>query len=303
MSELEFTPVGLEDYDRIYEKTSKYGEGSCQHSPVNMYSMQEKYGDSVCERDGFLYTLRSGLCDEDYRVYLAPFGGGDVRRGFQTIFADAAFYGKKVRFITLTEKYAKFLETEFPEKFDFEEDRNLAEYCYLSEKMSAFSGGELVTRRKEVRRFFREYGERTEISLLEQPDFPDIMDFEEDWLLENAQTHDSEVLEREARFIERHLEQYDSLKLSGIVLRIDGEVKGFCYGTKLSEDYYDGIIQKADRRIPNIYKVLTMELVKRCTGTCRYFNIEEDLGVPGLRTLKCAYHPDHLILKYRVTER
>ena len=284
MGELCFAPVAIGDYDRIYEKTSKYGE-------------------CICERDGFLYTLRSRLCDEDYRVYLAPLGEGNLKEAFERIFADASLYGKKVKFVTLTETYAKFLETEFPGRFGIQEDRDLAEYCYLSEKMAAFSGGKLVSRRKEVKRFYKEYGERTEISLLEPSDFTEILDFEREWLFENAETHDEEALEREARFIERHLADYDRLRLSGIVLRMDGRVRGFCYGTKLSGDYYDGIIQKADRKIPNIYKVLTMELLKRCAGECRYFNIEEDLGVPGLRTLKCAYHPDHLILKYRVTER
>ena len=75
MSELLFEPVRLEDTGRIYRYTSVYGEGSCQHSPVSMYSLWEKYEDCVCEGDGFLYTLRRRLCDETYRVYLAPLGG------------------------------------------------------------------------------------------------------------------------------------------------------------------------------------------------------------------------------------
>ena len=87
--DLEFLPVTWEDYERIYPYTSAYGEGSCQHSPVSMASLAEKYGDAVCMRDGFMYTLRSHLCDEEYRVYLAPLGCGDVAEAFRRIFADA----------------------------------------------------------------------------------------------------------------------------------------------------------------------------------------------------------------------
>ena len=75
---LAFLPVTWEDYELIYPYTSAYGEGSCQHSPVSMASLEEKYGDSICMRDGFMYTLRSRLCDDEYRVYLAPLGSGDV---------------------------------------------------------------------------------------------------------------------------------------------------------------------------------------------------------------------------------
>ncbi len=111
---LEFTAVTPEDYDRIYPYTSAYGEGSCQHSPVSMFALNEKYGDSVCIQDGFLYTLRSRLCDARSRVYLAPLGSGDRKKAFERIFEDAAVYGKKVSFRTLTEEAAAFLEQNFP---------------------------------------------------------------------------------------------------------------------------------------------------------------------------------------------
>ena len=109
-----FEPAGLDDYGRIWPYTSVYGEGSCQHSPVSMYSLSEKYGDSICEEDGFLYTLRSRLCDDTYRVYLAPMGGGDLKGAYLKILEDAAANGRKAKFQTLTEKAAAFLSDAFP---------------------------------------------------------------------------------------------------------------------------------------------------------------------------------------------
>ena len=60
-AELDFKPVCIGDIEEIYTYTSKYGEGSCQHSPVSMYSLSEKYGDATDIRDGFLYTLKERL--------------------------------------------------------------------------------------------------------------------------------------------------------------------------------------------------------------------------------------------------
>ena len=300
---LTFLPVTWTDYDLIYPYTSAYGEGSCQHSPVSMVSLSEKYGDSFCIRDGFLYILRKHLCHEDYRVYMAPLGGGDIKQAFRTILADAQACGKKTKFMTLTEKHANLLRETYPDRFDITEDRNLAEYVYHTEKMGFFPGGKLKKRRNEVNAFWAQYGERAAVTRISSKDYEEILQFERQWLSENNETHDEYSLNREARMIEAQLDHFDSMHLSGIVLRIDGQVHGFGYGTKLSDSYYDAIVEKGDRAVPHIYKVLRQEAVKQCALDCDWVNVEEDLGIPGLRELKYAYQPEFLIMKYIAIER
>ena len=302
-SPLFFLPVTWQDYDLIYPYTSAYGEGSCQHSPVSMASLEEKYGDAVCVRDGFMFTLRSRLCDQRYRVYLAPLGSGDLKTAFSRVFEDAAVDGKKVRFVTLTEKYAVRLEAAFPGRFDIVENRDLAEYMYLSRKMGFFPGGALKKRRNEVNAFWARYGERASVTRINAAVHEDILRFEFRWLAENTETHDMVSLTREARMIEAQLMYFDVMRLSGIVLRIDGTVHGFGYGTRLSDAFYDAIVEKGDRSIPHIYKVLRQEAVKQCALDCVWVNAEEDLGIQGLRDLKYAYQPDFLLRKYIATER
>lgn len=303
MNDLFFTPVNLGMFDQIYRYTSAFGEGSCQHSPCSMYSLAEKYGDAVCERDGMLYTLRSRLCDKDFRVYLAPLGEGNLKEAFLNILSDAKRYGKRAKFFTLTEKYADFLKEEFPSRFIIEEDRNLAEYVYRTESMSAFPGPKLKKRRLEVNKFWEIYGESASVTKIAPEDFPDLLEFERKWLKQNKETHDMDALEREGRMIEMQLAHFDALHLSGVVLRIDGAVAGFGYGTKLNDTYYDAIIEKGDRDVKHIYKVLRQESVKQCAMDCTYVNLEEDVGVPGLRALKYAYRPEFLLNKYIAMER
>ena len=299
---MEFSEVTLENLERIFAYTSAYGEGSCQHSPISMYSLKEKYDDRVCEKDGFLYILRSGLCDDTYRVYLAPLGEGDLRGAFENILSDAASHGKKVKFLTLTEKTKTALEEAFPGRFTYEGDRDLSEYVYRTEVMSTYAGKKLRKRRQEVAKFWAAYGDRATVKKIEASDFPDILAFEKRWVEINSETNDRSSLELEAREIERQLAIFDELHLSGIVLRIDGEVHGFGYGTKLSDEMYDAIIEKGDRDVPDIYKILRQESVKQCAVVCPYVNLEEDVGLPGLRAVKLAYQPEYLIDKYIVTE-
>ena len=88
-----------------------------------------------------------------------------------------------------------------------------------------------------------------------------------------------------------------------VVLRLDGEVRGYGYGVRLSDLYYDALIEKGDKDLVYAYRVLRVESVRRCAMDCKYVNLEEDLGIPGLRALKNAYQPEFLMDKYVVTQR
>ena len=302
-NELTFKAVEPEDYDAIYPYTSAYGEGSCQHSPVSMYALREKYGDCVCIRDGFLYTLRSGLCDSDCRVYLAPLGEGDLKGAYARILDDAHAHGKRARFLTLTNGAAEFLDKAFPDRFEIAEDRDLAEYMCRTEVVAKFPGGAMERKRTEVHAFWRAFGDRAVVTLIAPEDVEEIRAFERLWVAQNEETHDMHALRREARMIDDQLKHFDALRLVGIVLRIDGIVQGFAYGARLSERCYDAIVEKGDKDIPHIYRVLRMESGKQCAEGCEYFNLEEDVGVPGLRAMKLAYQPEYLLRKYVAIER
>ncbi len=302
MSILNFHPIALEDYDTVYKYMSKHGEGSCQHSFVTMFSLYEKYGDAICELDGFLYVLREHLCHDNVRVYLAPMGDGDRREAFERILEDAHSHHAVAVFQTLTETVCRFLEEQFPGKFQMTESRDYAEYIYSTEKIATFSGSKLKNKRTEINQFYREFGGRTSVSKIQKEDFLDILAFEDKWLWQNREDHDRCALEREARAIELQLKHYDALQLSGIVVRIDGIVHGYGYGTPLSDTYYDALIEKGDRDIPNIYRVLFRESVKQCALSHTYVNREEDVGVKGLREVKLSYQPEILLRKYVVRE-
>ncbi len=303
MDRMDFRPVSLSDMGRMYEYTSNFGEGSCQHSPVAMYSLYEKYGDRACVEDDMLYVFRSGLGDEDYRVYMAPLGPGDLKKAYERILEDAHSYGKKASFITLTRKHAGFLETHFPGRFDLKEDRDLSEYVYSVETMRDFPGKIHARRRTEIRSFWRSFGERTRISPMTEDDAPEVEDYAVKWLRDNGETHDEDALNREMTCIRKQLASFTELGLSGTVIRVDGDVRAFCYGIPLNREYYDVLIEKGDRAFPGIYRVLRQESTKLNLSGFSHINFEEDVGVLGLRKLKESYGPEFMIVKYRGLEK
>lgn len=298
-----FRKLCKSDFDMVNKYMSRYGEGSCQHSFIGMYSHFDKYGDCICQSDGFLYVLRSGLENDDYRIYLAPMGEENLREAYNRIIDDAHSHGKKSRFQTLTRRQMEFVMSHFPGQFDVLEDRDYAEYIYLTEDMGTFNGSKYNKRRGEVKAFYRNYGDRVKVDRLCPDDFEEVLEYQSKWLHDNSETHDEISLRLESNSIKLHLENFELFQISGVVIRIDGEIKAYSYGCKLNDEYYDSLIEKADRDIPNLYKVIRKEAVHLCAMDCKYLNYEEDVGVEGLRKMKTLYHPEFLLDKYIVTEK
>ncbi len=299
---LEFKAVGLDDYDVIYRYTSKYGQHSCQHSFTSMYSLWEKYGDEYCEADGFLLVHRDGLDTPELAFYLAPLGEGNYKKAIEALRADAHSRGKKLCFFTLTRESKEKLESCFPGEFSCELREDYAEYVYLTDKMQSLPGGKLKHRRQELKWFYDSYGDRIEELPITRDLFDEIYKCEMRWLSQCLETHDREGLMREFRAIGVELEQFEELRMEGFVIKIDGEIQGFFYGTKLSDECFDAIVCKGNRDYPNIYRALFADMVKMGVGEYKYVNLEEDLGIEGLRSMKRSYCPDILINKYVVTE-
>ena len=246
---------------------------------------------------------RSHLSDDTYRVYLAPMGKGDLKEAYERILNDAHSHGKKAKFHTLTKTGMKFLYQEFYDCFDITENRDLSEYIFEKETFETFSGKKHARRRTEIRSFWRDYGERTEAVLMGPKDGDEVFHFTEKWLRANAQTHDEAALRKELICIKKQLENYNLLGLSGTILRIDGKIRGYCYGVPLNDAYYDVLIEKGDRRYPGIYRVIRQESTKLNLSGFSYVNFEEDVGEAGLRKLKESYGPAFMIDKYIATEK
>ena len=297
-----FRNITIEDYELVWKYCSQYGENSCQHSFINMFTLYEKYGSRICAEGDFLYVLRGHLCTERERVYLFPMGGGDAREAVERILEDAHAHNAKARFETVTEEKAAWLEREFPDVFRITENRDLAEYLHLSENLAYLPGKPFASKRYDANLFRRRYQGRMSETVITKGDIDEILSFERKWLGENRESHDQQALELEYREIELQLKYFDELKISGLIVQIDGVTQGFVYGAPISGSCYDVLIEKGNREYNDIYRILHQDIVRLCAMDYKYINREEDVGVEGLRKAKMSYRPDILLKKYIATE-
>lgn len=303
---MNFEAVTLTHKKMIKPYLYKYGEGSCQHSFAAMFCMANKYGDSLCEKDGWLFIHRAGISSKTERAYLFPMGDNsdEVRLGhaIEAIIEDAHNHGAAVRFETLTAAAKDAVIRLFPGVFSVTALRDYSEYIYTYDKLANLSGHQMASKRQDINTFYRTYGNSVRIEKIKDKHLDEIRSFQKIWLDNRLNGEEDVQLDYENIAIQLGLSNFAELDLSGIVIYIDNVMRGYAYGAPLSQNSYDVMIEKGDRRIADIYRVLNRDLVRLCCGQYRYINREEDVGNEGLRCAKLSYKPDILLEKYLLHE-
>lgn len=303
---LNFRKPTLDDKADVDAFLYRWGEGSCQHSFVAMFCTEGKYNDQICFDEDYLFVLRKGLCSVGKRVYLFPMGNiadeASLKNAVEKVISDAHAHGAAVSFDTVTERAKELILRLFPGRFDAWEKREYAEYLYTWQKLALLPGREMASKRHDLNTLMRDYGDKLTVEELRPADIQAVRAFQQQWLSEREEDDSSVQLAFENTCIEKGLAHFEELGLSGIVVRYDGKICGYAYGAPLSDTHYDVIIEKGDRRIVDIYRLLNRDLVKMCCGQYAFINREEDLGVEGLRKAKLSYKPDMLLNKYLVKE-
>jgi hypothetical protein len=110
---------------------------------------------------------------------------------------------------------------------------------------------------------------------------------------------DSPSLMMEAEATVEALQMTPRLGLEGLVVLVEGEVKGFVLGEKLNDTTSLCHFEKADPFMDGLYQLVDREFCRLCFTECTYVNREQDLGEAGLRHSKLSYHPIKMIRKFR----
>ena len=302
---LSFKPISLDMKNKADRYFFEFGEGSCQHSFVTNFCLFSKYGDEYFEKDDTLYIHRKGLDRDNYRYYLFPMcdrkDEGKVKKAIEELLEDAHHYGKKVKFYTITKTCKDLLCNLTGDRFIIEDNRDLYEYIFNTEKMASLSGSMYQSKRNVINKLYKTYGDSIVIKEINDDNKEELKKFFVSWLEDNIED-DVSIAQNEINEFNIAIDNFIKLGMLGIIVYIEGEIAGFNFGSLVNENTYDGMIQKGDKKYAGIYELLNKATANLVQGRVKYMNFEEDLGVEGLRKAKQMYHPEYLIEKYIATE-
>ncbi|MFL6654643.1 MAG: DUF2156 domain-containing protein [Sulfurifustis sp.] len=175
-------------------------------------------------------------------------------------------------------------------------EKSLPDYIYRTEDLIELKGNAYKTKRSEINQFRRAYPDHR-MEVLGPQHWDGIRALIDTWLRNRLKYLSAEAIadffytvEQERQAIERALEHYDTLKLSGLCLIINGRLEGFTFGDRITPDVGNVLVEKTNFAIPGSAQYLFREYAKTFEG-CSYINVGDDLGLENLRRVKMSYRP------------
>ena len=308
-----FKAIGFEDLDTIRGYLRWEDVQGCEWSAINLLTWNQ-FGLEYAIVDGYLalrfiyggqYTHTMPLPPVPEGVEhprLRLMGEGCLARIVGILREECFTLHQPFSITNLNQWEMDFLQRAFPGEFEFSEPlTGRYDYICLREKMIALEGKEMRPKRQHLYQFPRFYPNH-EYRVLVPEMFPECLQLLNHWR-ENAeaighvQGTDSKVMEQES--ISQVFDNWERFGAIGGALYVDGKMVAFTYGVPINTNTFDLCVEKADIAYKGVYTVVRHEFMQQIPEQYVYINLEEDLGLPGLRRAKSSYHPAYQIKKDR----
>ncbi|MCG8429962.1 MAG: phosphatidylglycerol lysyltransferase domain-containing protein [Candidatus Omnitrophica bacterium] len=282
-----FSALALEQR-AVFEKSLRQSPPVIsEHTFTNLFAWRDAYHLRVSLLDG-LFVLRAQL--DTGEAFFPLIGTGNRIRTMQRLLDET---GR--RFVRVPE--AEALEAASLEGIAAVEDRDNADYLYLREQLAGLSGRRYDGKRNLIRKF--KSGTAYDYLALDASNVGQCLPFQQAWCVLKDCDKDA-GLQKEQSALFSMIEHFAGFGLSGAAVVIGGRVQAFAIAEELNPETIVLHMLKAEPGIPGLYQTMLNEFIRRVPGRFTYVNMEQDLGIEGLRKAKKSYYPVRMINKYTV---
>lgn len=169
-----------------------------------------------------------------------------------------------------------------------------SDYLYTTEKMQHYPGRKLHKKRNLLKQY--ENLHVPHVEELRDDNIQQTLDLLDSWQDSSTQEMgDSDYFQcREA------LERRKEFCLKGAIFYADCVPSGFMLGEAVSPDVFTIHFAKGDVSYKGIYQFMFNRFAEHFCRGFKEINLEQDLGIEGLRKTKRSYIPDRMALKHRI---
>jgi len=302
---MDFKDISIEDRQDVEEAWRKAGIIDCDLAFANLICWSDSTPAQICRVDGYivvrvlldkkfgwLYTLP--ICIADYN------GNCDDSHILKMIEEEIAANGTAMNLLVPSEAAIEKLRKRYPD-FGFFYQRNNSDYIYSREALTTLHGKKLQSKRNHLNKFKASYDfSYSSLSANDRAECFDLLHIWRERRITEGNVPDSfiEELDKEESSIRRAFDNFEALSIIGGVLRVDGKIIAFCYGSALSEDTVCVHIEKGDETYEGVFAAINQQFAEHLPEGFKYVNRENDLGLQGLRHAKESYHPERILNKY-----
>ncbi len=194
-------------------------------------------------------------------------------------------------------------DNDIQNQFLVTEDRDNFDYILSTEQISLMVGKKLHQKRKKLNKFTENYNPKVIIKNIKEKNIElELLNFFNIWGKEQYKS--TEKIENELNALLRLLNNPEFFgEIPIICVYENGNLIGFSIFELLDNHYAVGSFQKANIKYEGIYEFINQQLAfYALKNGYKYINIEQDLGIPGLRNAKQNYNPTFL-KKYTISKK
>jgi hypothetical protein len=183
---------------------------------------------------------------------------------------------------------------------EFLPDRDYFDYVYLASNLAELAGSDYSKIRNRLNKFKRNYAYTLE--KISKENRAELQEFLKRWCLWKDCDSDP-LLENEKKAILYSMSHFFELELSGIAMRINGNIEAIAVYQKMSPDTAVVHYEKGSPDFDGIYKAVNQETAKILQKDFTFINRQSDMDLPGLRKAKMSYRPHHMIEVFHVDKK
>ncbi len=292
LNNADFKPVTLDDRDIFINHYERFPQVHSDNTFTNMvcwnhYAHYRYYFNEDC-------IVLSSTIDGKTR-YRPPIGTHSSEL-LAEVMRLASKSTDEFPFVILDPKSKEWISKTYPE-LNLRPKREYFDYVYLASDLAELPGKKFLTIRHQLNQFRRNCDPI--IEPVSEDSLSEVHHFLEEWC--QWKDCDSEpVLANEKEAVFFAASHFTRLQLSGLAIRVKGNIMAVSLFEKLNKDTAVVHFEKALLECKGIYRAINAETAKYLANDYIYINRESDMGIEGLREAKTRYHPYHMVEVHHV---
>lgn len=289
----EFKPIDIEDRDFIDGRFNARDRCLCEFCFANQF-IWRSFDKPLCT------IINGNLCiltnpQNEPRYFLEPVGNNNLAETIEICLKHSG------RISRVSNGFVSAIEAE---NLGIRELRDQFDYIYRVENLADMRGRKYDGKRNHIkkminRNFCYEY------MPIGEDDFREILDLFDEWGNFKVDKSGEEefpglpiAFQRDA--LETAVSNFDALRLLGGGIFVGGRLAGFAIGSRLNKNMACLHFSYTRLNADGLPAVLLWEACRNTFSDFEFINLEQDLGIPGLRRMKKSYHPLRLEKKYQI---
>jgi len=285
-----FKHINIKDLDEIEKFLEKYPRQICELNLTNFFIWRDfdkpqltKINENLC----FLITPPNEI-----PYFFEPLGNNRIIETLETCLK----HTKKISRVS-----ESFIKQVHQQKLKITCIRDQFDYIHLAKDLSELKGKKYDGKRNHIKKFKTRHPEY-KFSILTKDLKNQALDLYEKWFKARKQTQFFQKLAYESQktAISEAFSNFEKLNLIGGALYNENTLIGFSLGSKLNNNTVSVHLQYGDPSIQGTTQIILWETCNNVYKKYKYVNLEQDLGIPGLRKSKLSYYPIKLERKFQI---